>query len=68
MRQRTIGPHRNTCELRCPGSCCGDEGVHGLGGGRVVIANGNNTGYLPKVPFDLRGRHTHAVCQSRGTG
>jgi AP-1 complex subunit beta-1 len=37
MRQRTVGPHRNTRELRCPGSCGGDEGELGLRG--KCIAN-----------------------------
>ena len=32
MRQRTVGPYRNTRELRCPGSCGGDEGGHGRRG------------------------------------
>ena len=68
MRQRAVGPHRNSRELRCPGSCGGDEGEHGLRGKYVAISNENNIGCFPQVPFDLRGCHTHAVCQSRGTG
>lgn len=68
MRQRTVRPHRNPRELRCPGSCGSDEGVYGPRGEWFMISNENHAGYLPELPFDLRGCHTHIVCQSRGTG
>lgn len=68
MRQCAVRPHRNPRELRCPGSCGGDEGVYSLWGEPVAISHKNDIGYLPKVPIDLRGRHTHVVRQSRGIG